>query len=90
MGLLLFDIGFLMTWHNLDVLQSYSLLYNDFNEKACIMHEDLRDLEDCGVFTCQKFQSIYINGKTLQLIMFFGVNMMFFINNVGIIPTNAS
>lgn len=65
------NIYFFASWHNLDLLQNYSLMFSDINIKYSNDSEllNVREITDCtGFNVCNDFKSIYLNSKSLSLI----------------------
>ncbi len=59
---------FFVAFHNLDLLQNYSIIYNQINKETCesSVFMELSTLTDCNLFDCPDFRTIYIRSKTVQ------------------------
>lgn len=80
---LLYGISF----HNLDLMSNYALLFNDINGKY-FCNEDyinIREIQDCnGNFECPDYQTIYINSNNIQVLAF----LMLMGTSIGLLITN--
>lgn len=61
---------FVSSWHNLDLLQNYSLILNDINNNDVEGLYNVRDVEDCNLIGCHDFMSIYIVSKFMAFSSF--------------------
>lgn len=71
------NIFFYISYHNLDLLQNYSLIYNSINlETHCSSNAlDVRQITDCTASRyCPDFQTIYLNSKFIQILSFLILN----------------
>lgn len=78
------NILFFTSYHNLDLLQNYSLLYNSFNLNShCDSNAlNIKEITDCtSLRYCPSFQSIYLNSKLIQIISYIILNFLL-INNL--------
>lgn len=60
-------------WHNTDLLQNYSLMYNDINKLNAdneIGFYDARNIKDCNLTGCFEFKDIYMQSKFYSLVAF--------------------
>jgi len=58
-----------VSYHNLDLLSNYNLIYNDLNNDRYCGNESLnvRDIQDCnGLFQCPDYKTIYITSMNTQ------------------------
>lgn len=72
LALIMGNVLFWGSWHNLDLLQNYSLIYNDFNrENSCDSgFYDVRDASDCNLYGCKEFQQIYMESKFMAFVSY--------------------
>lgn len=63
------NLAFWVSWHNLDLLQNYSLIFNDINRNEFCSEDfyDVRGVEDCNLFGCGTFENIYVVSKSFAL-----------------------
>ena len=63
---------FVISWHNLDVINGYAMLFNDIN---AIEHCDdnfmnIREINDCGAVYCPDYSTIYVKSKVAEAVGF--------------------
>jgi hypothetical protein len=66
--LILANVLFFIQWHNTDLLQNYSIMFNDINNHNCNNFYNIRDITEYNIFGENVFQEIYNKAKFLQLI----------------------
>lgn len=72
-AIVLSNVLFWGSYHNLDLLQNYALIYNDINSQHCT-HDfiNIRNIKDCNaLYDCPDFQTIYIHSKFMQFAAYF-------------------
>lgn len=71
---------FYLSFHNLDLIQNYALLYSDLNqEHNCDKSTfwDIREMHDCnGVGQCQDYAKIYIKSIIMKFASYIIVLML--------------
>lgn len=71
--MVLSSVMFFGSWHNLDLLQNYSMIYQQINLEYFCTNDalDVRDITDCTASgSCPYFKDIYIKSKYFNLICF--------------------
>lgn len=62
---------YFVSFHNLDLLHNYAMIYNDLNIKYNDDSDllNVRDITDCtGFGHCPEYGYIYLSGKTISLV----------------------
>lgn len=80
-GIFLISITlFWSSYHNLDLLSNYALIYSDFNHEnwqSDSEFKDVREIRDCRAdFKCSDYMTIYIYSKYGQFIAYILMMML--------------
>ena len=72
LSFMLANLFFWASWHNLDLLQNYSLILNDINRNEFCSEDfyDVRIVEDCNLMGCGSFESIYLTSKSIAILSY--------------------
>lgn len=65
---------FWISFHNIDLIHNYSLIYSDSNKQLCDCEDgfsDIRKLRDCNGFQCPTSSEIYISSINMLFISHF-------------------
>lgn len=66
---------FWISFHNIDLIHNYSLIYSDSNKQLCTCEDgfrDIREIRDCnGLNQCFTFSEIYLSSTNMVFISHF-------------------